>query len=149
MSVEESAPRQWPDHETRAVDRRSLDQPGCEIVQLADHLNAAQQRINRKLAWFHDSDGMFVIKARVPAEAGQMFIKAVESACEVIPATEEIPADVSAETPNVRWRIDHSARRADAQAILAETFLAQGAAALKRRRPPPDRGPRGCGNPAG
>lgn len=249
MSVRESAPRQWPDDETRAADRRSLDELGHQIVELAGHLNAAnyrflvliaewdrrkgwggdgatascahwlnwkcgidmgaarekvrtanalvhlpkisaamqrgelsyakvraltrvacektedtllqyalngtaahierivrdfrrckeaeelgreaQQQINRKLSWFHDSDGMVVIKARVPAEAGQMFIKAIEAACEEIPETEEMPAEISAETPNVRWRIDHFARRVDALAIMAETFLAQGAAALK------------------
>ncbi|MBL8269256.1 HNH endonuclease, partial [Steroidobacter sp.] len=88
----------------------------------------AQQQIDRKLSWFHDGDGMLVIKARLPAEAGQMFIKAIEAACE-----EVTPPDVSAETqvPNTEWRIDHSARKVDALTIIAETFLAQGPAALK------------------
>lgn len=88
----------------------------------------AQQQVDRKLSWFHDEGGMLVIKARLPAEAGQLFIKAIEAACE-----EVTPSDVSAETqaPNVEWRIDHSARKVDALTILAETFLAQGPAALK------------------
>src|SRR5687767_12282290 len=40
----------------------------------------ARQQANRKLTWFHDVDGMLVIKARLPPEAGQMFIKAIEAA---------------------------------------------------------------------
>ncbi|HEY0686621.1 MAG TPA: DUF222 domain-containing protein [Steroidobacter sp.] len=87
----------------------------------------AQQQLDRKLTWFHDQDGMLVIKARLPAEAGQMFLKAIEAACEEIP-TED---DVSAETPTVKWQIHSSAGRVDALAVMAETFLAQGPAALK------------------
>lgn len=90
----------------------------------------AQQRIDRKLTWFHDVDGMLVIKARLPAEVGQMFIKAIEAACEEIPA-KETPVDVAAATPNVKWQIQPSARKVDALAMMAEAFLAQGAAALK------------------
>lgn len=88
----------------------------------------AQQQIDRKLTWFHDDDGMLVIKARLPAEAGQMFIKAIEAASEELP-----PPDVSAETqtPKDEWRFDRSARKVDALTIIAETFLAHGPAALK------------------
>src|SRR5688572_4658840 len=50
----------------------------------------AQQQLDRKLTWFQDEDGMLVIKARLPAEAGQMFIKAIEAACEEIPAEEDV-----------------------------------------------------------
>jgi hypothetical protein len=90
----------------------------------------AQQQIDRKLTWFHDEEGMLVIKARLPAEAGQMFIKAIEAACEDAPSV-ETPADVSAETSSVKWQIHPSARKVDALATIAETFLAHGAAALK------------------
>ena len=86
----------------------------------------AQQQASRKVSWFYDSDGMLNIKARLPAEAGQMFIKAMNAACEEISAPE-----VSAETPNVKFRLDPPTRKADALALVAETFLAQGAAALK------------------
>lgn len=59
-----------------------------------------QQQIDWKLTWFHDDDGMLVIKARLPAEAGQMFIKAIEAAFEELPAE-----DVSAESaPGQAWR---------------------------------------------
>ncbi|WP_414717553.1 DUF222 domain-containing protein [Steroidobacter sp.] len=69
---------------------------------------------------------MLVIKARLPAEAGQLFIKAIEAACEENPMAE----DVSAETSSVKWRAHPSAHRVDALAVMAETFLAQGPAAL-------------------
>ncbi|MBM0103198.1 DUF222 domain-containing protein [Steroidobacter sp. S1-65] len=85
----------------------------------------AQQQADRKLTWFHDQDGMLVIKARLPAEAGQMFIKAIEG------AMEEISADVSAETSSVKLRPQPTAGKADALAILAESYLAHGPAAMK------------------
>ena len=56
----------------------------------------AQQHASRQLKWFYDSEGMLVIKARLPAEAGQMFIKAIEAATHEVEAT-----NVSAETPSV------------------------------------------------
>jgi hypothetical protein len=86
----------------------------------------AHQQASRKVSWFYDSEGMLNIKARLPAEAGQMFIKAMDAACEEISAPE-----VSAETSNVKFRLDPPTRKADALALVAETFLAQGATALK------------------
>jgi len=86
----------------------------------------AQQQANRKLTWFYDADGMLVIKARLPPESGQLFIKAIEAAREEVSS-----AEISAETSNVKFLPEPSARKADALAIIAESFLAQGAAALK------------------
>ncbi|WP_116811528.1 HNH endonuclease signature motif containing protein [Steroidobacter cummioxidans] len=86
----------------------------------------AQQHANRKLNWFHDEEGMLVIKARLPPEAGQLFIKAMEAAQEKIPA-----AEISAETSKAKLRPEPSARKVDALAIIAESFLAHGPAALK------------------
>lgn len=86
----------------------------------------AQQHASRALSWFHDSDGTLLIRARLPAEAGQLFIKAITAACE-----EVAERDVSAETPSVKSKLHSSACKADALAAVAETFLAHGAAALK------------------
>ncbi len=86
----------------------------------------AQQQGNRQLKWHYDVDGMLVIKARLPAEAGQMFIKAIQAASE-----EVYEPEISAETPNVKFRPDPPARKADALTVMAESFLALGAAALK------------------
>jgi hypothetical protein len=98
----------------------------------------AQQQASRQVNWFYDSEGMLNIKARLPAEAGQMFIKAIQAACEEISSPE-----VSAETPNVKFRFDPAARKADALALVVETFLAQGPTALKGGDRPPSRCSRG------
>lgn len=80
----------------------------------------AKQQANRSLHWFHDEDGSLVIKARLPAEPGALFVKALQAAEESFP----IP-DVSAETllDPVETR---RALRADALAMIAESFLASG-----------------------
>jgi len=77
---------------------------------------AAQQR-NRSLWWFHEPDGSLTIKARLPAEIGALFIKAIQAA--------EDSKDVSAETfsdtcPTI------GARRVGALGRIAESFLATG-----------------------
>ena len=86
----------------------------------------AHQQATRSVGWFYDAEGMLNIKARLPAEAGQMFIKAIQAACEEISEP-----DVSTETSNVKFRLDPSTRKADALALVTETFLAHGPAALK------------------
>lgn len=58
-------------------------------------------------AWYYDAEGMLVIKARLPAEAGQMFIQAIQAAPEDVSEP-----NVSAETPTVKFRPDPPARKA-------------------------------------
>ncbi|HKZ74801.1 MAG TPA: DUF222 domain-containing protein [Steroidobacteraceae bacterium] len=82
----------------------------------------ARQQAGRCVSCFFDDDGSLVIKARLPAEAGALLLKAFDAAMREIP-----PIDVSAETPSERPSI--AVRRADAVAILAESFLAHGACA--------------------
>src|SRR5210317_729263 len=53
-----------------------------------------EQDNERKLVYYQDQDGMWVIHARLPAEAGALVIKAIEAATD--PVREE--KDVSAET---------------------------------------------------
>jgi len=78
----------------------------------------AQQQAGRSLSWIHDEDGSLVIKARLPAEAGAVFLKALEAAEAAMP-----PPDVSAEA-SLEPVQSRSARRADALALMAEGFLA-------------------------
>ena len=78
----------------------------------------AQQQQNRSLSWFHDEDGSLVIKARLPAEAGAVLLKALEAAEAALP-----PPDVSAAT-SLEPVQTRTARRADALALMAEGFLA-------------------------
>jgi hypothetical protein len=94
----------------------------------------AQQQASRELKWYYDADGMLVIKARLPAEAGQIFIKAIEAAKDEISephVSAETSAEISAETPNVKLRPASPTRKADALTVIAESFLAKGAGALK------------------
>ena len=78
----------------------------------------ARQQAGRELTWFHDDDGSLVIRARLPAEAGAIFLKALAAAEDSFP----IP-DVSAETflDPVQPR---QALRADALVRISESFLA-------------------------
>ena len=110
-------------------------------VQEVEELSREQrQHANRSLTWFHDDDGSLIIKARLPAESGALFLKALDAALDEFP----LP-DVSAETSVARERSTRvpcqrptsiharpslSSRRADALAIVAESFVKHGAEAL-------------------
>lgn len=80
---------------------------------------AAQQR-NQSLWWFHEPDGSLTIKARIPAEVGALFIKALQAAEDSIPRK-----DVSAETFSDSC-LTTGARRVSALSRVAESFLATG-----------------------
>lgn len=92
----------------------------------------AQQQERRRVSWLYDSDGSLVIKATLPAEAGAVFIKAIEAAVKSAPPTRTAAEkDVSAETsPNQMLKVmgtDPLAhRRADALARIAESYLKHG-----------------------
>lgn len=80
----------------------------------------ARQQANRSLVWFHDDDGSLVIRARMTAEAGAVFLKALAAAEDTFP----IP-DVSAET-SLDPVQPRRALRADALTLISESFLATG-----------------------
>jgi hypothetical protein len=82
----------------------------------------ARQQATRSLTYFHDDDGSLVLRGRLPAEAGRLLLAALEAAIEMN------AGDVSAETSEEKLK--PSARRVDALAIVAESFLKQGAQAL-------------------
>lgn len=81
-----------------------------------------RQQATRGLTYFHDEDGSLVLKGRLPAEVGELVLKALEAAMEQLPR-----ADVSAETSEEERP---TARRVDALAVMAESFLKHGAQAL-------------------
>jgi hypothetical protein len=94
------------------------------VLEVAELAREARQYRNRSLSWRYDEDGSIVIKARLPAESGGLVMKALEAAIKDVP----LP-DVSAETypaPKPDW----AQRRADALAMLAESYLAHGPSAL-------------------
>ena len=90
--------------------------------------NIAREQANdnhaaRKLEWLWDDDGSLIIKARLPAESGALFLKALEKAQDVIEPVED-PENVSAETSTEHYPF--AARRADALVEVAEGFLSGG-----------------------
>jgi len=92
----------------------------CESQELG---REACQQARRELVFHHDDDGSLVIRARLPAEAGAVLLKALDAAASELPGP-----DVSAETSVEREPA--SARRADALGAIAESFLQHGPAAL-------------------
>jgi hypothetical protein len=77
----------------------------------------AQQQASRTVDYWYDNDGSLVLKARLPALAGAMLVKALEAAKTAVPAS----------TVNVNLaeehRLSYQARRADALARVAESYL--------------------------
>ncbi|HLA71041.1 MAG TPA: DUF222 domain-containing protein [Steroidobacteraceae bacterium] len=88
--------------------------------QEAEELSREQrQQQNRRVSFRWDDDGSLILDCRLPAEHGARFMKALDV------AVEELPRDVPAGTSKEVVRF--SARRADALALMAESFLAHGA----------------------
>ena len=87
--------------------------------QEAEELSREQrQRENRRVTFRYDDDGSLILTCHLPAEAGALVLKALDIAVESLPVREDVPAGTSKEV--VRF----SARRADALARVAESFLA-------------------------
>ena len=87
-------------------------------VRLQDVELANKQYAERSAHYFFDDDGTFVINARFPSEQGALIMKALDLAID--------QEDVTAETSQPR--ASFSARRADAIAEMAESYLAHGPA---------------------
>ena len=87
----------------------------------------ARQQQNRRVSLRYDDDGSLILNCRLPAEAGARILKALELAVGELP--EVPPKDVPAGT--LAERIPFSVRRADALALVAESFLAHGALELR------------------
>jgi len=110
-------------------------------AQQAEELSREErQQANRRVSYFFDDEGSLILKASLPAETGMLLVKALDAAVESLKG-----ADVSAETRhgepldapsrNVAAELDadtpsFGARRADALAMMAESFLKHGAEAL-------------------
>jgi hypothetical protein len=80
----------------------------------------AQQQATRSVEYGYDHDGSLVLKARLPALAGAMLIKALEAALSAVPDT-KIHVPLAAEQ-----RLSVQGRRADALALIAESYLQRG-----------------------
>jgi hypothetical protein len=93
---------------------------GFRRAQEAEELSReARQHANRGVSYWFAEDGSLVLKGRLPAATGAILIKALDAALETLPQNE-----ISAKFDEERT-IPHAARRADALAAVAESFLAQ------------------------
>ena len=90
----------------------------CERLQ--DTENANRQHEKRELYCSFDDDGSMIIRGRLPAEQGALIMKALELAMD---RAGNAAADVTAETPETSGREPFHARRADALAGIAESYL--------------------------
>src|SRR5690349_3593540 len=87
--------------------------------QEAEELSREQrQQQSRRVSFRYDDDGSLILTCHLPAEVGAVVMKALDVAIESLP----VHADVPAGTP--RPVVPYSARRADALARIAESFLA-------------------------
>jgi hypothetical protein len=82
----------------------------------AHHVETLVRHYRSASYWF-DMDGSLVIKARLPALAGAMVVKALEAAMDEIPST-ETAVEIGEEV-----RLSWQARRADALALMAQRSL--------------------------
>ena len=96
-------------------------------TEAAELSREARQQAGRSITYHWDDDGSLVLKARLPAEAGTLLLRALEAAEADAPLpTPDDDTHVSAETRSTT----RTARRADALGVLAESFLKHGAEAL-------------------
>jgi hypothetical protein len=87
-------------------------------AQEAEELSReAQQQAGRAVDYWYDADGSLVLKARLPALAGALLVKALEAALEAVPAT-KLNVEFAEEVP-----LSYQTRRADALARVAESYL--------------------------
>jgi hypothetical protein len=99
---------------------------GFRRAQEAEELSReAQQQANRSVTYEYAEDGSLMLRARLPALAGAMLLRALEAALAGLPKA-AISAKVVKELP-----IAYSARRADALAAVAESFLTESHSAAK------------------
>ena len=109
---------------------------GFRRAQEAQELSReARQQAGRSVSYVFDDDGSLVLKARLPAEIGTLFVKALDAAMELTPS--DVPAGTSCDDAAREFveevpdeRPSRVARRADAVAVLAESFLKHGVAAM-------------------
>jgi len=81
--------------------------------KLEDAEFVLDQHQKREVTYYYDDDGCLVMKVRIPADQGELIIKALEMAME----EQRVSAETSEEPEPI------AARRADALCEIAETFM--------------------------
>jgi hypothetical protein len=99
-----------------------------------------RQQQNASFKYWYDEDGSLIFHGRMPAVAGATFMKALEAAMDTVPVTEPLspvkhPFEwAETERDPQEEDVDHAlrtygARRIDALALMADSFLQHGVAA--------------------
>jgi hypothetical protein len=86
------------------------------------------QHQNRSVDYHWDDDGSLILRARLPAAAGALVLKALEA------AAEELHGTFDPRKPDAQGDADErkpTMRRADALALMAESFLQHGSEAMR------------------
>jgi hypothetical protein len=100
-----------------------------DVREVAELTREEQQQRHRGLRHHWERDGSITIRAQLPAEVGAIVLKALERALADIPEStlspEERAAGYAEDRPSCAMR------QADALVVVAESFLAHGAEALK------------------
>ena len=81
----------------------------------------ARQQRDQSLLYYTDIDGSLIVRGRVPAEIGALFVRALEAAEDSLPIPKDVPAGTSLDDRHYLRK-----RRVEALATLAESFLAGG-----------------------
>ncbi|QIB66710.1 HNH endonuclease signature motif containing protein [Kineobactrum salinum] len=125
-----------------------------QVTRKDDAVEELEQEAARKLVYFRDEDGMWVVHAKLPAEAGALLVKAIEAIVAPTQAEKQTQIreqrqaqsqdNLSAETREPPFEAQESCQfqellehtRADALIAISEHFLAtckrnEGLAALK------------------
>ena len=98
-----------------------------EVEELA---REARQYTQRGLSYFHDTDGSLVVKLRLTAEGGAVFLKALAAALREVPLPTDDEVDSSARKPCM----DHCQ---SALHVSAETSVLRGGSTFAGARPTP------------
>ena len=89
----------------------------CEEAQELSRERRQQQ--NRRVTFRHHDDGSLILTCHLPAEVGALVMKALDIATESVPLYRDDPSLATRAAV-----VPFSARRADALALVAESFLA-------------------------
>jgi hypothetical protein len=89
-----------------------------------------QQQMHREVRYWWDDDGSLVLKARLPAEVGALVLKALAAAIPETSSPERPDPRTTLVLPDTIDRPSWSHKRADALAVIFESFLAHGAEAM-------------------
>ncbi|MCP4301262.1 MAG: DUF222 domain-containing protein [Gammaproteobacteria bacterium] len=93
--------------------------------KLQDAEFANEQYLKREVTYYYDHDGYLVLKARMPADQGEQIVKALEMAMDAANdvAANQVPSGQTSEVIEAEEKEPIAARRADALAGIAETYM--------------------------